>query len=1074
MLEACPRLEVVPETPTARCRLAGALLRRGRLEAMHEELNAALRANPEYANAHHVRGLAFLQCGQPRTAVEPLAWAARLAPHRSEFWFALAAGRRQAGQLQEALQAATRAVRLDARDARNHLLRGRILADLDRPEAASGAFERALRCQPELAAAHRELGKACAGRDELDQALDHLLAAVRLEPSDPQSRLALGDVLRRRGDLRQAVEAYRAAAGLIPSDAEVYTRLGATLLELERPLEAMHALWAALGRDPHRSDCCVMLSQVYRTLGRGPEAEALLRKAREVESTAKTAAPARTPQPRRPEAGTDHELRVGRLLRRDLRITDLGTDGALLGDPVSGLRFRVDEATRQLVSWLDEGCDVEAACARYQQHFARSLPRRQARALLRQIHDAGLAQSSSKGVASQATTAAATASPVPVPLSATDPGRGLNTCFDLLTVLLGWLFHPAILVPLLGLVLVAITGLVRESDRAVAEFTQAFRQEPLGNLLVLVLVRMVFLTLPREALVGVAARRVGGRVRRFHLQLARGLIPTFYCDVGESALLCSGWPRWALLSIRFWLHLMIAAVATLGWLVAGSDSLLGHFWLLLLIPSWIGALLRLNIFMQSDAQAVLSAVWNVPRLQSRALAATGAWLTLRPPPEPLTKREQFRFRVFGVGILLWRLGAYGLMVGVLGWVLINRFAAVGALVGAGLLFRWHQDMIGKTLMEGNTFRWLVRGGGHWWIRWPIRLAVLAGLVAAAFIPYGREASGQCRIVPAAQRGVRAEITGTINLIHVSEGDLVEAGMPLVSLIARTERANVEMTEAALAGAQADLALLQAGSRPEVIAMTAEEVELRRIQFENAETELRRVRRLFENKTASEDELTEAQDERDGAERVLRIAQEKLETVQAGAREEEIDAAKAEVARLEAQLAHHRELLELHVIRAPIAGRVVTPHIQERAGQYVEPGDLIAVVEDTSRLRAEVLVPETSAGQIAPGMPVKVRLWGLDGQLMTGRVTAVASVAADYATLAVAPVRSDREARLEESLESAEDRYVGVLVELDSIPDGVLSQMTGTARIVLGDDRLGWAIARPIVRFFRVEVWSWLP
>jgi hypothetical protein len=35
-------------------------------------------------------------------------------------------------------------------------------------------------------------------------------------------------------------------------------------------------------------------------------------------------------------------------------------------------------------------------------------------------------------------------------------------------------------------------------------------------------------------------------------------------------------------------------------------------------------------------------------------------------------------------------------------------------------------------------------------------------------------------------------------------------------------------------------------------------------------------------------------------------------------------------------------------------------------------------------------------------------------------------------------------------------------------------MTGEARIVVGRSVLGTSLLRPVVRFVRTEVWSWLP
>ena len=61
-----------------------------------------------------------------------------------------------------------------------------------------------------------------------------------------------------------------------------------------------------------------------------------------------------------------------------------------------------------------------------------------------------------------------------------------------------------------------------------------------------------------------------------------------------------------------------------------------------------------------------------------------------------------------------------------------------------------------------------------------------------------------------------------------------------------------------------------------------------------------------------------------------------------------------------------------------------------------------------------------------------------------------------------------------SLNMPGDNVVLVFAELDN-SDGLLrSEMTGFAKIDAPNKPLGWALLSPVVRFFRVRVWSWIP
>ena len=61
-----------------------------------------------------------------------------------------------------------------------------------------------------------------------------------------------------------------------------------------------------------------------------------------------------------------------------------------------------------------------------------------------------------------------------------------------------------------------------------------------------------------------------------------------------------------------------------------------------------------------------------------------------------------------------------------------------------------------------------------------------------------------------------------------------------------------------------------------------------------------------------------------------------------------------------------------------------------------------------------------------------------------------------------------------SLNAPIENVVPVLVELPN-PGGRLKiDMSGYTRIQVGSRPLGSLLLDPVVRFFRVEVWSWLP
>lgn len=778
-------------------------------------------------------------------------------------------------------------------------------------------------------------------------------------------------------------------------------------------------------------------------------------------------------------------------------ILRLGPDQFLLQDRQADQFFELGAEERFLVGLFDGQNDDATICQRYQQRFGRQVSSRYLEEFVEQLRLNGLAvdldnpadvrpgqqpftarprseTTPSAGAWSSGAGGTLSIAP-PAPLSADDPQGVLNHRFDLLALLAGWSIHPLMLVPIVLLAFGGANVLVRHFWLLLEEGTYLREQFALP-LLVLTWfgAAIACLGLPTALLKGMACRIYGGRVRSFELRFHRGLIPYFNCDVGEFFAARDKPGRWTALTMGIWWRLAAGSLALLGWTIAEPGSVLSSFFLILIGPSLLGLLLRLNPFVPLDGYAAAMYWLDEPRLYERATAETWAWLTLAPAPEALDNDERFWFRVYGTGVYLWKLLLLGVIVGAGGWLLTRELSGAGALLGLTLLAWWYHQEIGRNVMASRGLRWLVRGGGRWYIRWPIRLFVLAGLVACGFIPYNHEIGGDVRLVPAREVSIRAFTDGEIRELDLREGDPVNTDDVIARLGGRRQKAEVEMTQAQLEAAEARLKLLRAGNRPEEIEIAQNRLEMAERRLDYYLTEEQRIEGLVESKTVSQAELESARFNRDQAQKMLDTAREELAALTSGAREEEIVAAEAEVARLQAQLAHHKEELQLVEIRSPIAGQVATAHLEGRLGHYVERGDLIAVLHDPTVLQAEIAATEAAGVHIQPGQRVKIRLWGTDGELINGVVTRVAPVAVDAGELGVSRVRTDREARGQAALHHERKHYVRVYAQLEEPTANLLPEMTGYARIVVDEDIFWRALARPIVRFFRVEVWSWLP
>lgn len=346
-----------------------------------------------------------------------------------------------------------------------------------------------------------------------------------------------------------------------------------------------------------------------------------------------------------------------------------------------------------------------------------------------------------------------------------------------------------------------------------------------------------------------------------------------------------------------------------------------------------------------------------------------------------------------------------------------------------------------------------------------------------FVPfYPFSVSGEFQLIPEKQLGVRAQVASEIKEVLVQEGDRVKEGQELAILLGRDQERRVEELKAALDEARARLKLLNEGARQEEIARAEQAVKTAETTYAYSKRDAERAEKMYKDKAISEQDYDNALRQRDVAHEELILAQKNLDLVQSGAREEEIEALEAEIRRLEVDYAHAEDDLKLTTLVSPIAGQVITPHLAEKVGQRLQEGDLFAVVEDSRTIVAEIEVPQEDIGEVVIGASVKLKLWAYPDRVIKGTVTTIAPVAYERSRGRIEQrALTEREMLYERERAAREQgKVVRVLTEIAHEETGLRTDMTGYAKIASGRKTLASAFLGWIARFFRVEVWSWIP
>jgi HlyD family secretion protein len=238
-------------------------------------------------------------------------------------------------------------------------------------------------------------------------------------------------------------------------------------------------------------------------------------------------------------------------------------------------------------------------------------------------------------------------------------------------------------------------------------------------------------------------------------------------------------------------------------------------------------------------------------------------------------------------------------------------------------------------------------------------------------------------VEATETRLAPEAGGRVLTLNVKEGDRVEAGQTVLTLDTRDVQLAINRVKAEQAAAEAQLRLVQAGSRVEDIRQAQSQVETARAdvsaarsELQAAEQDLTRFDTLLKNNSGSQKQRDDAATRRDvardrvaSAESRVKTAEQVLAKLRAGARIEEVDAARARVATVTAQIAPLEKTLGDATLVSPVAG-LVTEKLVE-VGEVIAPRAPVVVLVDLDHAWADVFVPEPTVPQIKIGQAATI-------------------------------------------------------------------------------------------------------
>jgi GAF domain-containing protein/biotin carboxyl carrier protein len=168
------------------------------------------------------------------------------------------------------------------------------------------------------------------------------------------------------------------------------------------------------------------------------------------------------------------------------------------------------------------------------------------------------------------------------------------------------------------------------------------------------------------------------------------------------------------------------------------------------------------------------------------------------------------------------------------------------------------------------------------------------------------------------------------------------------------------------------------------------------------------------------------------------------SAQAGADRANVDYLRSEVAQARARL-------DSAQLRSPIAGIVVTPYLQNAAGEHLDAGSAFAQVLDLHSAVVQIAVPEHDASLISSGQPAAIKLDSYPQRTWHDSVSVVSSQA----------VAGDGE------------RTFAAEVPLANADAALRAGMSGSGKISIGWKPAGYVLLRRPALWVWQTLWNWI-
>ncbi|MGA7786360.1 MAG: efflux RND transporter periplasmic adaptor subunit, partial [Candidatus Acidiferrales bacterium] len=239
-----------------------------------------------------------------------------------------------------------------------------------------------------------------------------------------------------------------------------------------------------------------------------------------------------------------------------------------------------------------------------------------------------------------------------------------------------------------------------------------------------------------------------------------------------------------------------------------------------------------------------------------------------------------------------------------------------------------------------------------------------------------------RVEPIGGQILRAQFETTVESILVKEGQAIRRGEPILTLDVGSIRADLAQAQVDLLAAQDDLRNARAGGPPDEAAQLTGDIRRAQVDVDHLQARQTTLEKLLEAHASTRDEVEQNAASLARARALLDSLEKKQSEFTRRANETE-ESASLRVHQAEEQIRFLDSKKRAATATSASDGTIYS--LAVHAGDYVQPGEILAEIADLHKVRVRVFVDETDLGSLNLNQAVKISWDAMPGRTWTGRI-----------------------------------------------------------------------------------------